>query len=541
MRELETSSFCLGNTLVAKSFIGFRKVQRFFAFCLLSLFCHPRKVGVVGALCGTLAVLTGSVCPACAQVLFGTTIGTGLNDPLGLVVDSAGNVYIGDNGNNRIVRVTPAGVQTTSSTIYANLNSFGADNRGDLFFSGYDLPSGATNPVLISCPTTVTSANCPLNDTQKWGIAGVTLDSAGNLYMLYEGTPESTTAAAAVLKVPAIDSNCSTLSDCKFIGVGAIVTAADGLYVDTSGYIYVAGLDASNNSIVSKISPAGVAATLPITGLNFSTNDIVGMTVDASGNFYISDWLNNRVEELTPSGVQSTVPTISTLLGPAGLAFDSAGNLYIADSGNNRVLISRPGTSGTLNFGSVNVNSISSAQAITASFVLDTTLSVSSILVLTDGASGRDFKNSGTGTCSASTYQAGSSCTVSVVFSPTAPGARKGALVLQDSSGNLLGTEYTKHPEVWREASPAFHISKEVSPFLIVHGAQDRGVPISQAQELLENFSPSGVSVSFIKVNDAHTFQTLDARRELAMETVAFFSRYLGNVSPNPKWNSQGR
>src|SRR5579862_4745943 len=91
---------------------------------------------------------------------------------------------------------------------------------------------------------------------------------------------------------------------------------------------------------------------------------------------------------------------------------------------------------------------------------------------------------------------------------------------------------------VWREASPAFHISKEVSPFLIVHGTQDRGVPISQAQELFEKLQSAGVSVSFIKVNDEHTFQTLDARRQLAMETVAFFSRYLGNVSPNPNWKS---
>jgi hypothetical protein len=61
---------------------------------------------------------------------------------------------------------------------------------------------------------------------------------------------------------------------------------------------------------------------------------------------------------------------------------------------------------------------------------------------LTDGASGLDFKNPGAGTCTSGTYTASESCTVSVVFSPTAPGLRRGALILQDSSGNLLGTEY---------------------------------------------------------------------------------------------------
>src|SRR5277367_1622853 len=39
-----------------------------------------------------------------------TTIGTGLKGPEGVAVDRAGNVYIADTGNNRIVEVTPAGV-----------------------------------------------------------------------------------------------------------------------------------------------------------------------------------------------------------------------------------------------------------------------------------------------------------------------------------------------------------------------------------------------------------------------------------------------
>jgi sugar lactone lactonase YvrE len=41
-----------------------------------------------------------------------TTVGTGLNDPWGVAVDGSGNVYIADTGNNRVVEVTPAGVQT---------------------------------------------------------------------------------------------------------------------------------------------------------------------------------------------------------------------------------------------------------------------------------------------------------------------------------------------------------------------------------------------------------------------------------------------
>src|ERR1700685_780797 len=101
-----------------------------------------------------------------------------------------------------------------------------------------------------------------------------------------------------------------------------------------------------------------------------------------------------------------------------------------------------------------------------------------------------------------------------------------------DSDGDaflahFLGAAYSKHPEIWREASPAFHVSKTDAPFLIVHGAQDQDVPISQAQELFQKLQSAGVPVSLIKVNDGHTFETPEARRQLAIETLAFFTRYL--------------
>jgi acetyl esterase/lipase len=92
---------------------------------------------------------------------------------------------------------------------------------------------------------------------------------------------------------------------------------------------------------------------------------------------------------------------------------------------------------------------------------------------------------------------------------------------------NLLGTDYSKHPETWRQASPVFNVSKENAPFLIVHGTEDQDVSISQAQELFEKLQSAGVPVSFVKVNDVHTFKTPEARRQLAMEARAFFTRYL--------------
>ena len=102
----------------------------------------------------------------------------------------------------------------------------------------------------------------------------------------------------------------------------------------------------------------------------------------------------------------------------------------------------------------------------------------------------------------------------------------------QDSDGALflarfLGGDYAHRPDVWRDASPVFHVSRESAPFLIVHGMEDDNVPISQAQQLFEKLQSAGVAVSFVKVDDGHTFRTPDARRQLAFETLAFFERHL--------------
>jgi acetyl esterase/lipase len=91
----------------------------------------------------------------------------------------------------------------------------------------------------------------------------------------------------------------------------------------------------------------------------------------------------------------------------------------------------------------------------------------------------------------------------------------------------FLGTDYAKHPEVWQEASPVFHAAKSNAPFLIIHGTRDENVPIAEAEELYDKLKAAGVQVSFKKVDDVHTFQSPESRRELAVETLEFFNRYL--------------
>lgn len=91
----------------------------------------------------------------------------------------------------------------------------------------------------------------------------------------------------------------------------------------------------------------------------------------------------------------------------------------------------------------------------------------------------------------------------------------------------FLGGDYAHQADLWRDASPVFQVSKTDAPFLIVHGTRDENVPIAQSEELAERLKQAGVPVTFIKVDDVHTFKTPQARLRLALATLDFFNRYL--------------
>jgi acetyl esterase/lipase len=107
----------------------------------------------------------------------------------------------------------------------------------------------------------------------------------------------------------------------------------------------------------------------------------------------------------------------------------------------------------------------------------------------------------------------------------------------RDSEGDafltaFFGGDYAHHTAVWQAASPVFHADKNASPFLILHGTHDENVPMAQAEDLADKLKQAGVSVRFVKVEDAHTFQTPEARKRLALETQAFFTEYLRPSDP---------
>jgi hypothetical protein len=85
----------------------------------------------------------------------------------------------------------------------------------------------------------------------------------------------------------------------------------------------------------------------------------------------------------------------------------------------------------TINFGSPNVGTSSPALPITLSYIGATLLDISSIVI--QGADAGDFAE--TDNCSNGPLAPGS-CTISIIFSPTATGMRSATLAVTDDGGD---------------------------------------------------------------------------------------------------------
>ena len=334
-----------------------------------------------------------------------TQVVTGLTSPWGVAVDAVGNAYVLDASTSLITEI-PADDSAPISIPVSGLNQpygLAVDTSGNLFIADFgtgdiiELPAGGGPQV-----TFVTGVPSPL---------GIAVDSHGNVFYS-SGTHAYEIAAGQKASV--------TLP--VTLGYAELMT------VDHAGNLFIA--DAANGSVVE----------LPWTGSAWGSQANVmtllnipqAVAVDAAGDLFASSFDSSNVTEV-PAGGNSTV--IASIPGTSGLAVDSNGNLFVASYAQ--------GYLAELQFNSVNLRGqpIASPGATQSlSFAINgggIDVPVSSIAVLTQGATGLDFADAGSSTCAPGNYLRDITCVVNVAFTPHAPGPRSGAVVFSNGTNVL--------------------------------------------------------------------------------------------------------
>jgi hypothetical protein len=169
-------------------------------------------------------------------------------------------------------------------------------------------------------------------------------------------------------------------------GTSASFNTPYGLGLDLAGNLYVADF---GNHLIRKIDTGAVVTTVAgmanvsgstnATGTSASFANPWGVTVDASGNLYIGDWVNNLIRGIDTGTVVTTlaggagccaidgVGTASSFNGPSGMAFDHSGNLFIADNNEHLIRKMSPGMAVTTFAGS-GINGSTNGFGTAASF-----------------------------------------------------------------------------------------------------------------------------------------------------------------------------
>ena len=307
----------------------------------------------------------------------GPATSASLNMPAGVAADSAGNVYVADSGNSRIRRVSSGTIATAAGNgsykfsgdggpaTSASLNSpsgTAVDSAGNLYIADpgnqriRKVSSGTITTVAGNGFIEYSGDGGPATSASLSGPEGVAVDSAGNLYIADSVNNRIRKVSGGTITTVA--GNGAT----GFSGDGGPATSASlfnpyGVAVDSAGNLYIAD---TNNNRVRKVS-GGLITTVAGNGkegfsgdAGLATNAALfnpyGVAVDLAGNLYISDTGNARVRKVT-GGTITTVagngtagfsgdggPSTSASLNfPQGIAVDSAENLYIGDAVNYRI------------------------------------------------------------------------------------------------------------------------------------------------------------------------------------------------------------
>jgi len=287
--------------------------------------------------------------------------------PLGMVFDSSGNLYVADNNGSYIVKITPSGTLSivtgdgtnspptpgpAASSSIGRPYGLCIDASNSLYFSDSSnhlvckITSGGTLSIVAGVSGT-TGVPTPGTDPSQWFLNepnGVAMDASGNLYiadssnsLIEKITPGGTLSIIAGI---AGDTSPATPGPATSSTVGT----PTGIAVDASGNIYIAD---NVNVVLLKINSSGTLSVFATETNGNAFSDMKILTVDSARNVYIADSGNTIVSKFTPGGSGSIIagtyvspgttpdgsPSLNLLRSPTCGLVDSTGNLYVTDAG----------------------------------------------------------------------------------------------------------------------------------------------------------------------------------------------------------------
>lgn len=307
---------------------------------------------------------------------FGAVNGVGtaasFNNPYGVATDISGNIYVADQGNNLIRKISSGGLVTTLAGSGASGSADGtgtaatfyfptgvaADASGNIYVADsynhkirkitpdgvVSTLAGSGSPGAADGTGTAASFNYP---------NGVATDAAGNVYVADAQNNKIRKISAAGVVTTLAGSGTSGSADGT--GTAATFNIPTGVATDASGNVYVAD---KNNYKIRMISSAGVVTTFAGTGTAGSADGTgtaasfnlpTGIATDALNNVYIADFGNQKIRKITPAAVVTTLSgsgaqgatdgtsTSATFYFPYGIATDVSGNVYVGDRNNHKI------------------------------------------------------------------------------------------------------------------------------------------------------------------------------------------------------------
>jgi sugar lactone lactonase YvrE len=293
-------------------------------------------------------------------------------NPWGITADAAGNLYVADLGNDTVRKITPVAAVATLAGSAPAIGAVDAAGSAARFNGPQGVATDAAGNIYVADTTNDTVRKIDPSGTvttlagtagvagssdgvaaaaQFNGPRGVATDASGNIYVADTGN--------AIVRKIGSSGTVSTLAGTAGMigstdGAGSVARfdAPQAVAIDGVGNVYVAD---TGNSVIRKITPAGVVTTLAGTagavGMSDGTGGAAqfdhprGIAVDASGNVYVADTGNWAIRKVDPTGVVTTFAGVTGQAGhadgtgdtarfglPVAIAADSSGNLYVADS-----------------------------------------------------------------------------------------------------------------------------------------------------------------------------------------------------------------